>query len=182
MMTVREARKRLEYVKRLLKNWTYSPETEEAVDYAIQALGSDEVAYEQGYVDGWKERFGEPNILNGNGDYYDTHELIEVTAMCRHATDELVEWTGDEIVRDAVSLVIELVLIAIFVMMRFRCEKKYNDADCEDDEITAAVGIWVWTILAVAACIFAIIDIVEVTGWIASPKASMVQYVLSAVK
>lgn len=99
MMTVREARKRLEYVKRLLKNWTYSPETEEAVDYAIQALGSDEVAYEQGYVDGWKERFGEPNILNGNGDYYDTHELIEVTAMCRHATDELVEWTGDEIVR-----------------------------------------------------------------------------------
>lgn len=31
--------------------------------------------------------------------YYDTHELIEVTALCRHATDEFVEWTGDEIIR-----------------------------------------------------------------------------------
>ena len=31
--------------------------------------------------------------------YYDDHEIIEVIIKCRHAKDELVEFTGEEIVR-----------------------------------------------------------------------------------
>ena len=31
--------------------------------------------------------------------YYDDHEFIEVVVKCRHATDEVVEFTGDEIIR-----------------------------------------------------------------------------------
>lgn len=31
--------------------------------------------------------------------YYDDHEFIEVVVKCRHATDEVIEFTGEEIVR-----------------------------------------------------------------------------------
>ena len=31
--------------------------------------------------------------------YYDDHEFIEVVVKCRHATDEVVEFTGEEIIR-----------------------------------------------------------------------------------
>jgi len=55
-MTNKEAIERLLYIKHKL----VSEEHGKALDLAIKALEEDIDAYEQGYTDGWKERYGEP--------------------------------------------------------------------------------------------------------------------------
>ena len=69
-MTREECIKRLEYTKLRMKDATYSPETQEALDMAIRSL------------EAWEDII--EHIRNVEGEFYsaDTREIIEIIEDC----------------------------------------------------------------------------------------------------
>ena len=88
------------------------------------------------------------------------------------------------IAKDGATLLLSIIGIVLGILAVVWADKHYKRAVEDDPYYDSAIEIVV-TIVMIAVTIFALIAVctvsVDLVGWIASPKASMVEYVLHAV-
>lgn len=81
----------------MLKTKFLNTEYAEYLEMAINSINGDVDAYEQGYADGWKERFGEPTAEQKTAEWIPVTERLPkpftlVNATCRSLVDDREDW------------------------------------------------------------------------------------------